>query len=45
MPINFQYYPKSQRITNHLSSVTEVFKEVESDISSQTNSQESNKVL
>lgn len=45
MTINFQYYPKSQRITSHLSSVTEVFKEEESDISSQTHSHESNKVL
>ena len=45
MTINFQYYPKSQRITSHLSSVTEVFKDVDSDISSQNHSHESNKVL
>lgn len=43
MPINFQYYPKSQRITSHLSNVIEAFKVVESDISSETNSHESNK--
>lgn len=48
MAINFQYYPKSKRLTEHLEKVKEVFQSMENEIFSENNNTKqlkSNEVL